>query len=164
VKVRRATRWDYAIAGELTVEAYAEFTTGPADSYIAHLRDAEARDREAELWVATPDDRDDLVLGTVTICPPGSAWREISREDEGEFRMLAVAPSARGRGIGDLLVQQCLDRFRADGARGVAISTLREMTAAHRVYERFGFVRDPSRDWSPVDGVHLIAFQVSLED
>ena len=116
MKLRRATSWDYAIAGELTVEAYAEFTTGPKDPYIAHLRDAATRDREAELWVATPDDRDDLVLGTVTICPIGSPWRELAGEGEGEFRMLAVAPSARGRGIGEALVRLCLDRFRDDGA------------------------------------------------
>jgi len=164
LKIRRATRWDYAIAGELTVEAYVDFTAGPTDTYIDHLRNAEARDREAELWVATPDDRDDLVLGTVTICPPGSKWREISREDEGEFRMLAVAPAMRGRGVGEALVRMCLDRFRSEGCRGVAISTLAEMAAAHRIYERLGFVRDPSRDWSPMEGVHLIAFQVSLED
>jgi ribosomal protein S18 acetylase RimI-like enzyme len=164
VKLRRSTAWDYAIAGELTVEAYADFTAGPADSYIDHLRDAATRDREAELWVATPDDRDDLVLGCVTICPVGSPWREIARDDEGEFRMLAVAPAMRGRGVGEALVRLCLDRFRSEGARGVAISTLAEMTAAHRIYERLGFVRDPERDWSPLEGVHLIAFQLSLED
>jgi ribosomal protein S18 acetylase RimI-like enzyme len=164
VKLRRSTAWDYAIAGELTVEAYADFTAGPADSYIDHLRDAATRDREAELWVATPDDRDDLVLGCVTICPVGSPWREIARDDEGEFRMLAVAPAMRGRGVGEALVRLCLDRFRSEGARGVAISTLAEMTSAHRIYERLGFVRDPERDWSPLAGVHLIAFQLSLED
>ncbi len=164
MKLRRATSWDYAIAGELTVEAYAEFTTGPKDPYIAHLRDAATRDLEAELWVATPDDRDDLVLGTVTICPLGSPWRELAGEGEGEFRMLAVAPSARGRGIGEALVRLCLDRFRADGARSVVISTLAEMTVAHRLYERLGFERAPELDWQPYQGVDLIAFRATLED
>jgi ribosomal protein S18 acetylase RimI-like enzyme len=164
VKLRRATRWDYPIAGEITVEAYAGFTTGPADPYVARLRDAEARDREAELWVATPDDREDLVLGTVTICPPGSPWRELAGPDEGEFRMLAVAPSAQSRGVGEALVRLCLDRFRAERARAVVISTLAEMTAAHRLYERLGFARAPELDWSPYPGVDLIAFRTSLED
>jgi len=164
VKLRRATSWDYAIAGELTVEAYAEFTAGPADSYIEHLRDAETRDREAELWVATPDDREDLVLGCVTVCPPGSPWREISRDDEGEFRMLAVAPAVRGRGVGEALVRMCVDRFRSEGARAVVLCTLKEMVAARELYERLGFVRLPERDWSPLDGVDLIAFRLSLED
>ena len=71
--------------------------------------------------MATPDDRDDLVLGCVTICPPGSPWREISRDDEGEFRMLAVAPAVRGRGVGEALVRMCVDRFRSEGCRGVVV-------------------------------------------
>ena len=37
-----------------------------------------------------------------------------------------------------------------------------EMTAAHRVYGRLGFTRLPERDWSPVPGVHLIAFVKEL--
>ena len=36
------------------------------------------------------------------------------------------------------------------------------MTAAHRIYERHGFERVPDRDWSPVPGVHLIAFRKEL--
>jgi hypothetical protein len=36
------------------------------------------------------------------------------------------------------------------------------MRAAHRIYERLGFRRAPDRDWSPVPGVDLIAFVVSL--
>ena len=39
------------------------------------------------------------------------------------------------------------NRFRADGASAVAMSSLREMTTAHRLYERLGFVRTPDRDW-----------------
>ena len=74
--------------------------------------------------------------------------------------MLAVAPATRGRGVGEALVRICLDRFRDDGCRGVVISTLAEMAAAHRLYERLGFVRDPERDWSPLDGVDLIAFRI----
>ena len=45
----------------------------------------------------------DEVLGCVTCCPPGSPWRELAGEHEGEFRMLAVAPAARGRGAGAAL-------------------------------------------------------------
>ena len=46
------------------------------------------------------------------------------------------------------------------GCRGVAISTMDRMTGAHRLYERLGFSRVPEADWSPVDGVCLLAFRV----
>ena len=160
--IRRARADDLEAVGEVTVEAYADFTAGAEDGYITHLRDAASRDREAELWVATSDDGA-TVLGSVTICPEGSPWREISRPGEGEFRMLSVAPQARGLGIGTALVDLVLARFREAGAHAVAMSSLDEMSAAHRLYERAGFARLPERDWSPVEGVDLIAFRRTLE-
>ncbi len=163
MRLRRATPADHAAAGAVTVAAYADFTLGPDDPYVERLRDAAVRDREAELWVATPDDSDDL-LGCVTLCPPGSPWREIARDGEGEFRMLAVAPEARGRGVGEALARSCVDRFRAEGCRAVVLSSLREMAAAHRLYARLGFRRLPERDWSPVPDVHLIAFILDLQE
>jgi len=159
VIVRRARPADLDAAGEVTVAAYAEFTTGPDDHYVARLRDAARRDREAELWVA---ELDGDIVGTVTITPEGSPWREIAQPGEGEFRMLAVEPSARRRGVGEALTQLVFDRFRDLGAHAIVLSSLAEMTSAHRVYQRLGFVRLPERDWSPVAGVHLIAFRVEL--
>ncbi|MBZ5740588.1 GNAT family N-acetyltransferase [Nocardioides mangrovi] len=157
--IRRAEAADLPAAGEVTVAAYAEFTQGPDDHYIAQLRDAARRDREAELWVA---ERDGEVLGTVTIALPGSPWREIGTADEGEFRMLAVAPTARRQGVGEALTRLVMDRFRSLGFRAVVLSSLAQMTSAHRVYERHGFRRVPDRDWSPVPGVDLIAFVADL--
>ncbi len=163
MRLRRARLQDHLPAGEVTVAAYADFTLGPDDPYVERLRDAGRRDREAELWVATPDDRDDEILGCVTICPQGSPWRELAGPDEGEFRMLAVAPIARGQGVGEALVRLCLDRFRDEGAGAVVISSLADMAAAHRVYTRLGFQRTPERDWEPVPGVALIAFRKQLD-
>jgi ribosomal protein S18 acetylase RimI-like enzyme len=157
--VRRARPDDLDAAGAVTVAAYSEFTLGPDDPYVRKLRDAATRDREAELWVA---DLDGVVVGTVTIALAGSPWREIGEPDEGEFRMLAVSPAARRRGVGEALMQLVLDRFRELGARAIVLSSLAEMSSAHRVYERVGFRRTPDRDWSPVPGVALIAFRMEL--
>ena len=88
----------------------------------------------------------------MTFCPVGSPYREIGRDDEGEFRMLAVSPAARGRGVGQALVELCLRRARELGYAGIRMSTMDRMTSAHRVYERLGFVRAPQDDWSPVPG------------
>jgi ribosomal protein S18 acetylase RimI-like enzyme len=162
MRIRRARPEDIPAVGEVTVAAYTEFTTGETDSYVQRLRDAATRDREAELWVATPDDSEEI-LGTVTVTPAGSPWREVGRDGEGEFRMLAVSPAAQGQGVGSALVDLVLDRFREEGAHAVVMSTLAEMAAAHRIYERAGFVRDPDRDWSPLPGVDLITYRLDLE-
>ena len=162
MQIRRALPEDLDAVGEVTVAAYAEFSDDDTDDYVHHLRDAATRDKEAELWVATPDDSEEI-LGTVTITPAGSPWREISREGEGEFRMLAVAPAARGAGVGASLVALVVDRFRREGASAVVMSTLPRMRAAQRIYERAGFAREPARDWSPVPGVDLVAYRLELE-
>lgn len=170
--LRRASPAELGPAGDVTVAAYADFVLGPDDPYVARLRDAARRDREAELWVAVDDGvTGDVagsgpgvgtVLGTVTVCPAGSPWREVAQEGEGELRMLAVSPAARGRGVGTALLGLVLDRFRADGAHAVVLSSLPQMAAAHRLYTRAGFTRMPERDHSPAPHVHLLAFRKDL--
>lgn len=155
--LRRATAADLGQAGEVTASAYAAYTLGGNDPYLPRLRDAARRDREAEVWVAVDDDGS-TVLGSVTVCLPGSPWREISRDGEGEFRMLSVDPAAQGRGVGSALLELVLQRFRDEGAHAVVLSSLTTMSDAHRLYTRAGFRRLPERDFSPMPSVHLIAF------
>jgi ribosomal protein S18 acetylase RimI-like enzyme len=163
MRIRRARSEDLPAVGEVTVAAYAEFLDGDSDGYVTQLRDAAARHREAELWVATPDDSEEI-LGTVTDCPPGSPWREIGVDGEGEFRMLAVAPGARGHGVGAALVDRVVASWRERGAHAVVMSTATPMHAAHHVYERAGFVRVPERDWSPAEGFVLLTYRLELGD
>ena len=164
MRIRLAQPEELPVVGEVTAAAYAPFLLGPDDPYAARLRDAAARAEQAELWVAVSDDGHGPaeVLGSVTTCPVGSPWREIAQPDEGEFRMLSVAPGAQGQGVGAALVEHVLEHYRRAGARAVVLSSLVEMTSAHRLYARHGFTRLPERDWSPVPDVHLIAFGTTL--
>src|SRR4051812_11750706 len=147
--------------GQLTADVYVgDGFVDAADGYVALLADTARRAREAEVWVAV-DGAD--VLGSVTFVSPGSPFREIARDDEGEFRMLAVDPAARGRGVGQALVELCLQRSRDLGYAGVRMSTMDRMTSAHRVYERLGFARVPEDDWSPEPGVSLLAYGVRFD-
>jgi GNAT superfamily N-acetyltransferase len=161
VLIRRIRKEEYAVVGAVTVAAYEPFLTDAEDHYREQLADVEGRDRDAEVWVAVRDG-DDAILGNVTVCPAGSSWREISREGEGEFRMLAAAPAAQGRGVGMTLASMVVERFRSDGASGIALSSLESMAGAHRIYDRLGFHRDPERDWSPAPGVRLIAYSLEF--
>src|SRR3954447_16929142 len=104
MEIRLARSEEYAAIGDLTVDAYAaDGFLDDTDDYVHHLRDGASRAAHAELWVAIDDD---AVIGTVTYCPPGSRYCEVATEtDQGEFRMLAVAPAGRRRGIGRALVE-----------------------------------------------------------
>ena len=155
MELRRIRPEEHEQVGEICVTAYEQFLTGAEDAYRDRLREVGRRDAEAEVWVAVDGDR---LLGNVTYCRPGSPWREIGRDDEGEFRMLAVDPAAQGAGVGTALARLCEEHAREDGATGMALSSLAVMTDAHRIYTRLGYSREPGRDWSPMPGVDLIAF------
>ncbi len=159
--IRRAEADELDVVGRLTVQAYLDDGfLAAGDRYVHRLADAATRASEAEVWVAVADGE---VLGSVTFCPIGSPWREVGREDEGEFRMLAVATSARGRGVGRALVEHCVARSRELGYAGIRMSTMDRMSSAHRVYERLGFTRAPEDDWSPEPGVALLAYAARLD-
>ena len=156
--VRPARPAEHAAIGELCVVAYRAAGVGVA-SYDARLRDVAGRAQAADVLVAE-DDADDL-LGTVTFVLDGPL-REIAAADEAEFRMLAVTPAAGGRGIGTTLVRECAERARAAGRVRLVCSSQPGMTAAHAVYRRLGFVREPARDWKPIPEVDLVAFVLAL--
>ncbi len=161
-RVRVAHPLEYDAVGELTVAGYVADGHLTADHpYAAVLRDAAQRARDAELLVAV-DPADDTILGTVTFCVAGTPYAEVSTAGEAEFRTLATAPGARGRGVGTALVLACLDRARELGSSRVVISSGNWMFTAHRLYDRLGFVRVPDRDWSPIPGVDLLAFSREL--
>lgn len=162
MRIRLAEAGDLARVGDITVAAYEPHTGGPDDFYVARLRDAETRAREATLWVAVDDDG--TILGSVTETPVGSPWREIGREGEGEFRMLAVDPAAQGRGVGRALVEHLLARSRAAGDRAMVMSSEASMAAAHGLYTAMGFRRTPERDWHPLPHIDLITFAMEYAD
>jgi ribosomal protein S18 acetylase RimI-like enzyme len=144
--IREVRPDEYDRLGEVTVRAYAAISGETDDDYHDELRRVAARARVCTVLVAV--DGAETVLGGVTYVPgPGTPLSESEREDEAGFRMLAVDPSARGRGIGRALAAACLERARAGGKAGVAVYTRPSMRAAHALYESLGFERDPERDW-----------------
>lgn len=152
---------EYEPLGEITVRAYTAIDPGVLGEYMDELRDVAGRAAAAEVLVAT--DGDGLLLGGVTYVPgPSSAAAEFEEADAAGIRMLAVSPAAQGRGVGEALTVACIDRARAAGKAQVRLHSSDWMAAAHRLYERLGFVRDPDDDWSPREGVNLLAYVLKL--
>jgi ribosomal protein S18 acetylase RimI-like enzyme len=160
ITTRAAQPREYDRIGEITVEAYIkDGLISLRSAYLNTLRDAADRAEQAELIVAELDGE---LVGSVTYCRPESPYAEIAAPDEAEFRMLAVMAAARGRGVGQALIQECIDRAVAAGYSMLRLSSQRNMRTAHRIYERMGFQRTPDLDWSPVPGVTLWAYALPL--
>ncbi len=100
----------------------------------------------------------DEVIGAVLLLHPRSSLQQLARFGEREFRMLAVSATARGAGVGEALVRTCMDRTVADGATALVLWTQPIMLAAQRLYERLGFVRDPSRDIPDPRGLDRLVY------
>ncbi len=160
VEIRPARRDEYDALGQLTLEAYR--TVGPqSPEYEAELLDVAHRAEYARVLVAV--DEGGTLLGGLTLVPPGPNPLSEHREPEaGSMRMLAVASAARGRGVGEALTRFAMEELRAAGASTMVLHSATDMTVAHRLYRRLGFVRDESLDWVPEPDVELLGFRLAL--
>ncbi|WP_395830715.1 GNAT family N-acetyltransferase [Archangium violaceum] len=158
LELRTALPEDYPGVGALLVEVYVGGGFSPAERAPV-LRAVEPLAADGELIVAR-DERGGL-MGTVTFLLSGSRHVELAREHEAELRLLAVAPAARGRGIGEALVTECIRRARDHGCQRLVLSTQPTMAPAQRLYMHAGFVRAPERDWSKA-GSPRLAFTLEL--
>lgn len=60
-------------------------------------------------------------------------------EDTCELVKMYLAPEGRGKGLGKLLIQQCLDAAKNAGYKKVYLETMPELIVAVPMYEKFGF-------------------------
>jgi GNAT superfamily N-acetyltransferase len=167
VEIRIVRPDEHERLGEITVVAYRAINPPHADGdleeYEAELRDVAGRAAGADVLVAV--DGDGAVLGGVTYVPdPSSPWAEFEDTDAAGIRMLAVAPEAQGRGVGEALTRACIDRAVAAGRGQVMLHSTDWMTTAHRIYERLGFQRDPSFDRQIDEELWLRGFRLRLDD
>lgn len=150
----------------LTLAAYAEFATVMAPAAWAGLDGAvraalAGDDAGVERIVA---ERDGEIVGSVRLYSPSTdAYGGMAkRASWPELRLLAVAPAARGTGVGEALVGECVRRARLSGASELGLHTSESLRAAVRMYERMGFVRAPEFDFRP-DGAELVmAYRLPL--
>jgi GNAT superfamily N-acetyltransferase len=166
MEIRDARPAEFDEIRGVMVAGYSEYAAWAGDElwqeWSAEIADLESRLGESRLIVATAGG---AILGAVTYYPPGTGggYDESWPRPWAGFRMLAVAPAARGRGAGRALVDASIDAARADGASVLSLGTTEVMKVGRELYERMGFVRAPGYDFYPAPGILVYAYTLALE-
>jgi ADP-ribose pyrophosphatase YjhB (NUDIX family)/GNAT superfamily N-acetyltransferase len=107
---------------------------GDLTTYLAAFERIDAD--PAHLLVVVHDG--DVVVGTLqlTVLPSLSRGGALRAQVEA----VRVGPAHRGRGLGQALLLWAVEEARARGCSVVQLTTDKQRTAAHRFYERLGFV------------------------
>jgi len=145
-------------------EQYATVLSPPLWTLYRQSIQATLRDVRPAAQIVAEDDG--VLVGTVLLYPSGAviarpAGTPVALASP-EVRLLAVAPAARGKGVGRRLMEECLRRARAAGASALTLHTADIMSVAVRLYEGMGFVRAVELDFSPAPGITVKGYRIPL--
>ena len=157
LRVRLVAPHEYDRVAQLSVDAYGHDYDLP-DDYRASLADVADPGTRARGLGGRGPRRPGELLGTVATPRPGEHISELGRDGELDFRLLAVDPAARRRGIGVLLTEHVIALARQRELHRVVMNSGPSMVGAHALYERLGFVRLTERETRVVHGGTLLAF------
>ncbi|GAA2557452.1 fructose-1,6-bisphosphatase/inositol monophosphatase family enzyme/GNAT superfamily N-acetyltransferase [Neomicrococcus aestuarii] len=165
VVVRDALPDDYLEIRRITHDAYISggYFGSAEEPYMQRVGNVSDRHEDALMWVA---ERDGQVVGSVTIARAGEKWADIAREDELEFRLLAVDPNVQRSGAGSALVERIVAYAKTlPDVNRVSLTTGADWLPAHALYERLGFTRVPDRDWFvPGTDIKLIVYVYEIAE
>ena len=166
MRIRDARPEDRDAILDVTLAAYQEYAArmpGFWEGYRQNIVAAVSDVGQAEQLVA---EHGGEIVGTVLLYPPRRmriSQRESLDMPWPEVRLLAVAPGARGRGVGAALMRECVRRVRLANGTTLSLHTTDLMQTAMRMYERMGFVRAPELDFHPAPGVTVKGYRLDLE-
>jgi len=165
--IRDAAPPDRAAIEAVTLAAYEQYAAVLSPprwaAYRESIRATLADVRPAAQIVAEDGG---VLVGAVLLYPAGAAMAVPGAGSITlacpEVRLLAVAPAARGQGVGRRLMDECVRRARAAAAPALTLHTTDMMSVAIRLYGRLGFVRAPELDFSPAPRITVKGYCLPL--
>lgn len=149
---------DASYINDLAVAAFEQFKDAYTDwpGFQSKIASLSALAEVGEIIVAELRGR---IVGAVAYIGPTKPKSVFFRPEWPIMRMLVVAPSARGHGIGRVLAQECLKRANRDGASVFALHTSEIMQVALPMYQRMGFKR-----WSSAPTIYGVMYDVYIKE
>lgn len=171
LQIRNAKTSELDRVGELMVEVYSalEGFPKPADqpAYYQLLRNVGQLVQKPGVEILVAVDSGERVLGAVVyfndIQYYGSGGTATQEKNAAGFRLLAVDPVARGRGIGRLLTEACISKARHQNLSQLIIHSTRAMQIAWKMYESIGFQRSSDLDFKQ-QSLEVFGFRLKLRE
>lgn len=168
-EIRDAKLEEFVAIGNLMVEVYSQLEGFPSPSEIPDYYDTLrnvgelTQNPKTRLFIAVSEagsvDGGLVYFGDMKYYGAGGE-NTLSQHAAG-FRMLAVNPEIRGKGLGKLLIQKCFDQAKEEGFEYMLIHSTKYMMVAWQMYERMGFERYSQIDFEK-KGVTVYGFRYKL--
>jgi GNAT superfamily N-acetyltransferase len=165
--IRKARLEEFSAIGKLMVQVYSQLDGFPKEQeqpnyykMLADIGSLTAKPHVELLVAVTPDNE---LAGAVVYFGDmqyyGSGGTATQEKNAAGFRLLAVSPAFRGKGIGKLLTQACINKASEAKLGQMIIHTTMAMQTAWGMYEAIGFKRSEDLDFLqgdlPVYGFRL---------
>jgi GNAT superfamily N-acetyltransferase len=166
--VRNAEPDEFEEIGKIMVKAYSQLEGFPKESeqpayykMLANIGELTNKPG-AELLIAVSSSG--KIAGGVVYFSDmkyyGSGGTATQEQNASGFRLLAVDPLIRGKGIGKLLTTECIQKAKDKNVYQLIIHSTKTMQTAWAMYENLGFKRSPDLDFMqgelPVYGFRLL--------
>ena len=150
---------DADAVGRVALAAFAQFASHYSDwpAMANNVSRMAELSKNGEIIVAADGDR---IIGTVAYVGPQRPKAAFFDPAWPIIRMLVVDPSARGKGLGRQLTEECLRRAERDQSPIIALHTTPIMTVALPMYLRMGFAK--VRDAPDIFGVPYAVYTKAL--
>lgn len=153
--IRNAFSSEFEEIGKLLISVYSQLDGFPKEKdqpnyykMLANIGDF-TNYPETELIVAL--DNNNTILGAVVYFNDmkyyGSGGIATQEQNSAGFRLLGVDTNARGKGIGKLLTQECIQKTISNKRQQLIIHSTLAMKTAWQMYENLGFKRSEDLDF-----------------
>jgi GNAT superfamily N-acetyltransferase len=153
--IRNADPSEFNEIGQLMVSVYSQLDGFPKESeqpdYYQALANVGAFTHKPDTSLLVAVSEENNISGALVYFDDmtfyGSGGTATKEKNASGFRLLAVDPGARGRGIGRLLANECIRKAREKKHQYLIIHTTRAMQTAWQMYESMGFSRSADLDF-----------------
>lgn len=157
--IRNAKPEEFETIGKLMVKVYSQLEGFPSPTeqpkYYNTLANIGAFTLNPKVELLVAISNDNTIAGGVVYFGDmqyygsgGTATKELNTAG---FRLLAVDPAIRGKGIGKLLTLECIRKAKEEKFGQMIIHSTKAMLTAWKMYEGIGFKRSEDLDFMQED-------------